>query len=294
MRESAVDTPLVIISRFNLAYNPQLCLNRAWLEARLELLERYTLPSLKAQKDGGFVWLLLVHPDIPEIYLQRLENHRKELPQLIVVRTWRDLAQKELVRRLFPDDEWVITSRLDTDDAVADDFTRIIRRRLNRGGFAFLNMDNGFVLDRENRKLYRRLYLYNPFIAVREKIDGMRGVYRYSHCHIHFCGPVRHFRGMPRWLQVVHGGNWMNMARGLPASARMLSAHFSHLGGGEPGGLAADKFTMPFRSRAKYRVELLKMMVMAWLGRLTRLRRFGGADRYAEYLTRAGKISRGR
>ena len=280
------ETPLIVISRFNLAYHTELYLDPEWLAVRLGLLEHYTAPALAAQTDGDFVWLMLVSPDTPEAVLARIAKLAAAVPQLRVAPVKRNLSQKKLITSLFPDAGFIISARLDTDDAVSPDYIAAIRRHLTGDRFAFVNFDNGLMLDREFGCVYRRRYYSNPFIAVCEPVKKMIGIYGYSHCFIHFCGPVVHVSGGPYWLQVVHGGNWMNRVHGVAESPEVLRRRFRHL--------ADDSMRVPpplgFRAVLRYRYELLKMRIWTMVGTLCRRVRGVENGKYHAYLVNSGKM----
>ncbi|MDD4817990.1 MAG: glycosyltransferase [Victivallaceae bacterium] len=278
--------PIVVISRFNLAYHKDLYLSAEWLEVRLALLEHYTAPALAAQTDGDFVWLVLVSPATPEPCLARIGRLTATVPQLRVVRTNRDLRQRKLITGMFPDAAYVVSARLDTDDSVSADYIAAIRRHLPGGSFSFVNFDDGLMLDRESGCVYRRRYLSNPFIAVCEPVAEMVGIYGYSHSFVHFCGPVVHVAGGPYWLQVVHGGNWMNRVHGVAEKPEVLRGRFGHLAG--------DPVCLPpsigLRAALRYRYELLKMRIWAWIGAACRRLRGRRNEKYRAFLVNSGKM----
>ena len=213
--------PIFVVSRFNMPLSPK-SMDGAWLNSRLEPFAKFTVPALAAQSDADFTWLVVVQPGTPEHIIAAIDAAKSSVPQLRVMYAQNTRAA---IRKLVAecDNERVITVRLDTDDMVSRDFIALIRRNLRGKRLRFLNFDHGLVYDCKSESLYRRTYLYSPFIAVLEPRGNIRGIYAYNHCAIHLIAPVKHLRLPPHWLQVVHGGNWMNKIQGLPVKKELLN-----------------------------------------------------------------------
>jgi len=108
--------------------------NEQWLEYRWQLFETLALPSLDAQTEKDFVWVLGIDRDMPERF-------RKRLDDLAATRPYLRLLELELL-----DDfesrfqRWcaetaaaqgvphVLTTRIDNDDAVRSDLFGEIQR----------------------------------------------------------------------------------------------------------------------------------------------------------------------
>jgi hypothetical protein len=115
--------------------------NEQWLEYRWQLFETLALPSLDAQTEKGFVWVLGIDRDMPQRFRERLDDLAATRPHL-----------RLLELELFDDFEprfqrWcaetaaaqgvphVLTTRIDNDDAVRSDLFGEIQRAA-RGLFA--------------------------------------------------------------------------------------------------------------------------------------------------------------
>jgi hypothetical protein len=106
--------------------------NEQWLDYRQELFEALTLPSIDAQTERGFVWVLGVDRAMPERF-------RKRLDELCGSRPYVRLLEVELFDDFGPDlIRWcrreaaargrshLLTTRIDSDDALHRDlFARI-------------------------------------------------------------------------------------------------------------------------------------------------------------------------
>lgn len=104
-----------ILTRFNLGiydpagpYHKTVKTPRAWLKHRIQLFEKYTLPSVQRQTCQDFTWVLAFDPDTP--------------PDIVCAYDYMDnvqvcFEQPHLwLRTQEPETEWLITSRFDNDD----------------------------------------------------------------------------------------------------------------------------------------------------------------------------------
>ncbi|WP_199038410.1 glycosyltransferase [Glycomyces salinus] len=117
--------------------------DEAWFEYRQLLLERVTLASLDAQTSKNFVWMIVIDRDMPKLA-------RKHLDDMIADRSYIRLVEVEL-KRDFKGEvmkwvgklaskrgaKWVLTTRLDDDDAIHRDMIA----KLQRESRAVLDLD---------------------------------------------------------------------------------------------------------------------------------------------------------
>ena len=122
--------------------------------------------------------------------------------------------------------QFVITTRLDNDDAVSCGFIADVRRRFARQQFAFVNPTYGFELS--NGRLYWRADPANPFVSLIERCGTARPetVLMCAHERVGQAGPVEQMRDRPEWLQLVHGQNIANKRRGIRVPLASLGGDF--------------------------------------------------------------------
>jgi hypothetical protein len=117
----------VVLTRYNIG-----AFNERWLEYRQKLFETITLPSIDAQSEKNFIWVLAIDS-------RTSERYRKRLDELMATRPHIRLLEVELFHDHIPAMvQWcrdaaaaagvthMLTSRLDNDDALHSDlFARI-------------------------------------------------------------------------------------------------------------------------------------------------------------------------
>lgn len=105
-----------------------------WFEFRQHLLENITVPSLDAQTEKDFVWLIAIDRDMPERARKRIDELAETRPyvrllELELKSDFRDSvarwASKKAEKR---NADWVMTTRLDDDDALNVGMVERLRR----------------------------------------------------------------------------------------------------------------------------------------------------------------------
>lgn len=183
----------------------------SWLRKRIEHFERFTAASMAAQTVQPDAWLLFCDASSPDWLVARLEQVARV--QLVEGAFGPDVAAGAVAGEDLP----LITTRLDNDDAVARDYVEAIQREAPADGF--VNFVHGVQL--VDRRLYQRSDPSNAFISRAER-SSAETVFALPHRSIVERHPVRQVKSEPMWLQLIHGGNVANAARGIRTSAATL------------------------------------------------------------------------
>lgn len=219
-----------ILTNFNLPRSfgdrPRRAPGEAWLAERFEIFERFCLPSVRAQHNQRFRWLLRFDPATPERYLARVRDLAANVE--IVFEPFRQRIARDVSRGV----DFLIMSRLDNDDALHVDFTRYVRSRLD-GETKVVDV-KGYQLDvRDGRRdVYVGKYIEThrkptPFISLMTPASGDAFPMVDAHPH-HDMG--EHFpvddSDLMYFLQIVHGRNASNKIVGRPFSGRLDLSQF--------------------------------------------------------------------
>ena len=198
-----------------------------WLTARQKLFEKFCLPSVLSQTNKNFEWVLIADTRTPDSFRQVLNSY----PATVIywefdfdfssLRTKHKQAIRMEELSAYPvrdylkgvETDWIITSRLDNDDAISVDHIDKIQtcaRRLQPRGMPFwLNLQRGYKWCSGN--VYPIGALQNPFISMVEKQGELLTAYIGSHKVAHKHARIEQIReGHPTWMQVIHGGNLLN------------------------------------------------------------------------------------
>ena len=228
-----------------------------WLRERIELLRRYTLPSVAAQTSDRFSWLLLCDEGTHPEALAELREEAMRLPNARIVLTGPGRPALSAVRDAVDRKaEVLITTRLDSDDAIADAYCEAVEAYAEpflraRHEALLLNFPRGYRLDAQSGLLYESWMPNSSFHSFFERPGGeaprtVRGEghtdlqRRYAgyrrlsilgergegtaHIRLHQHHPTHQDDSMRAWLIVSHGGNLINRidprATPLPPDSR--------------------------------------------------------------------------
>ena len=208
----------VVLTRFNCRFGDRDFPARTqpnWLNSRLELFERYCLPTMKAQTSQAFDWLIFFDPATPEDFLSRIRGVFGSFTNFHI--RFLEVYTGELMKsdvRTFLDEapKWLVSTRLDNDDGLNRAYVERLQREVTLGTREALNFPYGIVLAGEKTYLSRQTS--NAFLSVSEpfaKFDTALGA---QHKDMGRLMPVRDLGEDPMWLQVIHDNNVSNKKRG--------------------------------------------------------------------------------
>ncbi|PWJ12892.1 glycosyltransferase [Jannaschia seohaensis] len=209
----------VIMTRFNLATpgrESDLRNRDGWLERRFELFERYCLPSVAAQTETGFAWIVYFDRDTPPVFRARIEAARRIIPFVpYYTGLFRSEGWPRSIRETIPEADWLLTTHLDNDDALSSDHVARLRAAVDARPRRAGSFNGLHGLVRAGHRLYALRHPTNAFFSLLEPWDAaMRTCQDIGHMRIRRFGPVTQIPGPPGWLQVVHGENVSNKPRG--------------------------------------------------------------------------------
>jgi hypothetical protein len=222
----------VIVTRFNLPSAGVESLIRAkegWLRDRVALFERYCLPSVLAQTNQSFEWIIYFDPESPDWLRARILAHTEKKSYTPVFRTSvspSDLSA-DIGRITGRQGARLITSSLDNDDALAVDFVERLQTAALCPGRTVVYLTRGLI--KSGRRVYLRVDPTNAFPSVVEEWDSAVTCWADWHNLLANHMPVLALDGDPGWLQVIHGTNVSNRVRGRLASPDEYASLFPAL-----------------------------------------------------------------
>ena len=181
-----------ILTKFNVGiYNRKHA--DEWMAHRVDLFEKYTYPSVMNQTVKDFTWLVLFDKRTPEDVYKKYD--------LVPVLT----TYIEHIRKA--DTEWIITSRIDSDDYYHPQFIEKVQ-----GCFTHAEL----AVDTYGEKYYVNTGEFgrassqkgSSFISLIEKLEGAKTV-RQSHRFIPTKYPTKMITEK-LYVQVIHDKNVLN------------------------------------------------------------------------------------
>lgn len=201
-----------------------------WLKQRFHLFETYCLPSMQAQTANDFIWLCLFDKDTPESYKRRITTYGEKVPQFRACYfSAADTAEflsgdnarhclfirQAVASFLSADDEYVLTTNVDNDDAIHKDMLACLQQHFRQNPQEMLySLNYGIQYLPRLKAVIRMRYPHNHFLTLSERRDkDFRTIEFYSHATARKLLPVTDILERPYWLEVVHGANVSNDLR---------------------------------------------------------------------------------
>ena len=205
-----------------------------WLEHRMELFERWCLPTMERRTDRDAIWLVRHARPESDVLARRLASLEERGGLRLVSAEWR--FRDAIVATLEPGDDFVLTTRLDNDDGLHPEALERLRtfaaESLRRGTRepVFLDLPVGYSVSDpggEARLLERPS---NHFLSLLEPAGP--GRIRTARCIAHSrareLAPLRTVCREPMWIRTVHDRNLVNALTGSPVDLDRVLADFGY------------------------------------------------------------------
>lgn len=216
-----------------------------WIKRRLDLFENYCLPSVMAQSNRNFEWILLVSQikGVDNDWLKaKLQEYKNRCPQIKVVGVkseagwkfayaFREIVRKRLQERGAKDEDICMTTYFDNDDVLGDDYIERVQdlyASLQKN--TFISFDYGYQYFTELDVRTRIKYPNNHFMTLVEGVTNVRTCFGYgSHFLLERRGlaKVHHVsnKDWPMWAEVIHEGNVDNDVK-MTFNTKVVSGAF--------------------------------------------------------------------
>lgn len=137
-----------ILTSFNLPSAGPASVIRAdagWLRQRVELFERYCLPSVRSQTSAAFGWIVYFDPESPGWLRERIDDWSTDGTVVPLFRPVVSNAEllSDIEAHLRRNDAWLITTNLDNDDALAADFVERVQTAPRTDGRCAVYLSQG-------------------------------------------------------------------------------------------------------------------------------------------------------
>lgn len=199
-------------------------LNEAWLRYRWQLFMRYTVPSVAAQSESDFTWVILCHPESPEWLRARAATVRMKADvhfsfmhqDPALDRLADGSADALLVTRIDSDDAWhrLAMERI-REDCEADPYTSEI-----------VTLTDGYLLDNEAFRM-RPYHTFSPPFCTKVDLGPNLNPLNLggNHTQVRRRFPARSISdGEPMFVQVTHEEHHRGRAC-EPTDPRWLTPH---------------------------------------------------------------------
>jgi hypothetical protein len=239
-----------------------------WLRYRLGFFVDACWSSVRAQQGADFSWLVLFDDRCPDDFREDIESLAVDtFTPVWTHEPWSASVFGKAIAAAAPDvpdlgqgdrrAPWLLTTRLDSDDAIARDFMASVQGEFTPTEGLFVDFPRGVQIDRSG-STYLYDQLSSPFLTLIERrhpAGTPRTVYSARHARARQSGPLREVSAPPMWVQVIHGTNLLNMTVGSRISPRVVNERFDL-------ELVYRRDVSPLkllREKAVHRVRLLRL-----------------------------------
>lgn len=214
-------------TRFNLKRHPKDrfgndTLTDDWMVKRFDLFERYCFPSVSNQSATNFEWLVYFDADTKDNFRERVHLYQKNLsnfvPLFLAAPDYKSQIRESITSRLSPYDEYVITSRIDNDDAIHRDFLLEVEKLFDNQNNTFFRFLNGYQFQEDTHLFLKMRDRCGNHFSSRIESDtkGIDSVINVDNQKIQEIPNVEIVDIDSRkrlWLEVVHDTNVANHNR---------------------------------------------------------------------------------
>tara|TARA_R110002012_G_scaffold92342_2_gene224372 strand:- start:740 stop:1576 length:837 start_codon:yes stop_codon:yes gene_type:complete len=216
-----------VITRFNLRKkdwqtsksNTQV-LTDTWMENRLALFENYCFSSLKAQTIQNFTWLVFFDITTSDKFRREITRLEQIFPQFTPIfidgmDEFLPQSRAQINQRLIQ--PYLITSRLDNDDSLHQDYVREVQSHFAQQSFMAIDIVDGYTLQVEPQVCFaKRSHVHNPFLSLIEKASEIKTVWFLErHGQWSDIKALKPVRDKLMWMSVIHMENKVNTFLGF-------------------------------------------------------------------------------
>ena len=191
--------------------------NNSWLKDRFDLFEHYCFPSIKAQSNQNFTWLVYFDVDTPDHFKAKNTQLKKDFsnftPKYVVnFSAFENELPKDIRLHLEDKNAYIITTRLDNDDCFHKQTVNVIQEHFEPRPKTIIDLSNGLCLLIGNayKLSIKKNVKSGPFISLIEKASTFLTVYDREHLHWLEDASYIQVKDGYYWLQIIHDRNISN------------------------------------------------------------------------------------
>lgn len=211
-----------LITRFNLknpkwdvTKNNESLLTDEWLDHRLWLFENFCLPSVLAQTNKNFTWLVYFDVTTPENYREKIGKLLNGKPNVRAFFIEGMPAFYPEIKKLVTEETvgqpYIITSRIDNDDCIRNTFIDEVQKQFDKQDYMAIDVVKGYSLQiKPVVMLGKKEHVFNPFISLIEKNEDPKTVWKNDHNHWKKETRIKQLTHTRLWMSIIHEKNKVN------------------------------------------------------------------------------------
>lgn len=178
-----------------------------WIDNQVSFLGQFSKPSLEAQTDVGFEWLVSASDRLAPSSLEKLRGAIEPLGNL-VIQQGAEHSSEVFYRALAAQSVPYVTVLFDYDDVLSPRFIENVKISVEEN-YEVYSFISGLVYDIEHRIAAQWPHVSNPFIFhVGRHGSNVFGLGNHTRVESKFGSQLKVIRTpSPMWVKIVHGQN---------------------------------------------------------------------------------------
>lgn len=211
-----------LITRFNLrnpdwnvTKNNETLLTDEWMEDRMWLFESFCFPSVAAQTNKDFNWLIFFDTTTPEKYKKAITDLISDKANIkaFYINGMPEFypAIQQFISKDSQDVPFLITSRIDNDDCIHKNFINEVQSKFKSQEYQAVDVIEGYSLQVEPRYILgKKEHIFNPFISLIEKNENPKTVWFNDHTLWKKETRITQITDKRLWMSIIHEKNKVN------------------------------------------------------------------------------------
>lgn len=188
-----------------------------WFIDRIDIFDKYCLPSFTNQTCKNFTWIVFFDVNTPDFYKVRIKEIENEFPNFkpyfVNDHDEKRVRLLEIIPEYTGDSGFLISTDVDNDDILHREYVETIQRLFQPTDNLVIDLRRGLQLTKKpgNEAFITEYYsVANPFVSLVEKLPDFKTV---TH---HFHHQYRNFKDIAvsdeksLYIQFIHHNNLMN------------------------------------------------------------------------------------
>lgn len=220
-----------LLTRFNLKINGiDASTNTVWLADRFHLFEKFCLPSVLSQTNHNFIWIFFFDKDTPEPFRTKALSLTSvsDKIKILFIDGFKELnTNHSTLISPYITDKYIITTRLDNDDIIHQDFIETIQKLALLKHNQVIDLRKGYQMIQQNERYSFRLLTnqFNAFISVVEDSSMYKTVLSREHPQWRTERNIVIHNKKRLWIEFVHSKNITNAVRSYIPSVYRINFH---------------------------------------------------------------------
>jgi len=176
--------------------------NKEWQDKKIEFFEKYSLPSVRKQICKNFKWIILVNNVTDKRYIDYFKNI--DVIYDVIICNHNELYRldaSEFIEK-DTDKEFIITSVLDVDDIILDDYIEKLQESFIPKEDVCIDVSVGYIYDLHEKRMWRCYRKDNQFVNLIEKKPIKTCYYKNHQTNRRYFRVIRNFRAS--WIYIKH------------------------------------------------------------------------------------------